>query len=123
MIEIVISVILILVGLINFVPSFGIISAEKLSKQYDTAIDNIDLTVLMQHRALMLGVIGAFIFAAAFFPPLQKAAFLIGLTSMLGFVLIAKTSVGHNQKLAKVATIDIFASALLGLAGVLDWLN
>ena len=119
MIEIVIASLLVVVGLINFFPSLGMASASRLSHQYDLPVEGPDLSVLMRHRALMLGIIGAFIIASAFLPDLRPAAYLIGFSSMLGFVIFARANKGHNQKLAKISAIDTFASVLLLIAVVL----
>jgi hypothetical protein len=73
---------LVVVGLINFMPVIGVISAQKLESAYSVAIAGNDLAILMRHRALMFGILGAFILYAAFNPLYQPAAMIIGGASM-----------------------------------------
>jgi len=112
----IIALLLIIVGLINFIPIVGIISAEQLSKLYGVKILNNNLIILLQHRALMFGIIGAFIMYSAFYPALQKFAFIAGFISMLGFIAIAWKSGGYNQELARIVTVDVIAILLLLIA-------
>lgn len=105
-----------IVGLINFIPVIGVISAEQLTRLYGITLSDNNLIILLQHRALLFGIIGAFIIYAAFHPNLQPIAFIAGFISMLGFILIAWKTGGYNQELAKIITMDIIALVLLLIA-------
>ncbi len=50
-----VAAILILVGLINFYPAVGIISAEVLSSLYKIDIPSNDIHILLRHRAVLFG--------------------------------------------------------------------
>lgn len=115
----VITVLLLIVGLINFIPVIGVISAEQLTKLYGITLSDNNLTILLQHRALLFGIVGAFIIYAAFNPAVQFYAFIAGFISMLGFIIIAWRSAGYNQELSKIITMDIIALILLIIALVL----
>ena len=82
-----ISAILIIVGLTNLLPVIGVISAESLASLYGFATLQGDLLILMRHRALLFGILGAFIIYSAFRRELQPSAILMGLVSMLGFII------------------------------------
>ena len=112
----IITVLLLIVGLINFIPIIGVVSAEQLTKLYGIKLTDNNLIILLQHRALMLGLIGAFIMYAAFYPTLQKLAFIAGFISMSGFLVIAWKSGVYNQGIEKIITMDIIALALLSIA-------
>ena len=115
----IITVLLLIVGLINFIPVIGVISAEQLTKLYGITLSDKNLIILLQHRALLFGIIGAFIMYAAFHPSLQPHAFIAALISMLGFIVIASKNGGYNQDLAQIITADIVALVLLCIAFVL----
>lgn len=118
----VITILLVLVGLINFVPVIGMISAERLSSLYGIAKLDGDLLLLMRHRALLLGIVGAFIIFSAFKPHLQPTAIILGLVSMLGFVLLVLLAGEYGDKLHRIALVDIAASGVLLVVVILRYL-
>ncbi len=114
-----IASILVIVGCINLFPVIGIISMERLSELYGiTAIES-DLLILMRHRALLFGILGAFMIYAAFRRHLQPAAVCMGLVSMLGFVGLLILTDDYGARLYRIAVIDAVASVPLILAAVL----
>lgn len=112
------AVLLAVVGLVNFAPILGVRSAPTLARMYriDLGDTDVDLALLLRHRAVMLGLVGGFMFVAAFTPALQASAFVMGFLSMLSFVVLARTTPRPNRAIAKVAAIDVGASLLLGVA-------
>lgn len=109
------------VGLVNLVPVVGVRSARTLAAMYRIELrdDDVDLAILLRHRAVMLGLVGGFMTFAAFAPALQPAAIALGFASMLSFVALARTTPRPNRAIAKVAAIDVGASLLLGVAVLL----
>jgi len=73
-----------------------------------------DLVILMQHRALVFGLLALLSFAAIAAPNLRLPAGLAALVSTLGFALIAGTQT-HGPAIAKVMWIDIGAGLLLAV--------
>ena len=55
-----------LTGLINLYPAMGLLGAAQLESLYGLPFTGEDLLLLMRHRALLLGLLGAFIIGAAF---------------------------------------------------------
>ena len=113
------KVIIIIVGLINFFPIVGLVSAQMLSQLYGGVALDGDLLILMRHRALLFGILGGFIIFSAFRPVLQPAAIVMGLVSMLGFTALVLGAGDYGEKLYRVAIIDIFASAGMILVAIL----
>jgi hypothetical protein len=72
-----------------------------------------DLLLLMRHRAVLLGLVGAFILIAAIRVQWRKAATVAGLVSMLSFVSIAIPPQAHGAALQRVFWIDVIACVLL----------
>ena len=66
MTETVIKVCLIVVGLINFMPVMGLFSSSILESSYSISLANNDLVILMRHRTLLFGILGAFILYSSF---------------------------------------------------------
>ena len=111
-----ISIIFVLVGLLNFVPVIGVISGAQLESMYAVDLASTDLVVLMRHRAVMLGLIGGLMIYAAFRPALQWLAAMVGLTSMLAFVVLAHLPEAINNKVHNVAFADIFGALAMLIA-------
>ena len=113
---------LFIVGVINFIPVIGIISAQKLSELYGIAVEDPNLEILLRHRALMFGLVGGYIIYSVFQPKLQKSAIVMGFISMLGFLFLAWQSGQFNELIRKLAYIDLVAIIFLLIATVL-WLK
>ncbi|MEX2249495.1 MAG: hypothetical protein WD671_07655 [Parvibaculum sp.] len=123
MFQIVIGVIFVLVGLLNAYPAVGMLGAKQLRRLYGLEFADANLLTLMQHRAVMLGLIGLFLIVAAFRRELQPAAFILGFASMLSFVVFARLQGDPSRWISKVSTADVAGSALLAVALVLYWLR
>jgi hypothetical protein len=115
----IVAVLLVFVGLVNFLPVAGILSADILANAYGIPAPTGDLLVLLRHRALLFGIVGALIIVAAFRRHLQPAAILAGFVSMLGFVVLALASGDYGAELQKVVTIDAIALLALVVAALL----
>lgn len=105
-----------IVGVVHLLPLLGVVGAARLEQLYGMRIEDPNLLLLMRHRALLFGLLGAFLVAAAFHPFWQGPALLIAWGSVLGFVLLAPT--GLNAPLHRVWQIDL---ALLLLLAVGSW--
>ncbi len=110
---------LLLVGLINFAPVTGLLSAAKLESAYGIGVNEPNLTILLRHRALLFGLVGGFILYSAFNPALQPIAFVWGFISMLGFIALCWQTGEVNPLLRKIAIIDVVGLILLLAALVL----
>lgn len=113
-----IAALFIIPGLINFAPILGVLSNEHLAKLYLVNNLNPDIALLLRHRALLFGIVGAFIFYSAFQTHLRTYATIAGLVSMVSFVILVFTLNTSNPSLIKVAWIDVGAIIIL-IAGYL----
>lgn len=109
---------LVVAGIIHLLPLGGVLGAERLTVLYGVAIDDVSLTILMRHRAVLFGLLGALLVLAAFRPNLQPLALAAGFVSAGSFLVIALTGGDYNTSLARVVTADVIALACLGGAGV-----
>jgi len=118
-----ISIILVLVGLMNFYPVIGVLSADTLRNLYGVIILDNDLLILMRHRAILFGILGIFMVISAFRPNLQPSAIVVGLISMVAFIGLALGTEELGEPIQKVMIADLIGS--LGLIAVifLRWMN
>jgi hypothetical protein len=80
-----------------------------------------DLLILLRHRAIQFGLLGAFVIYSAFKPELQWLAIIFGLVSMLSFVVIAFLVGDYGAGVRKVIIADVAASILLFIVTGLRW--
>lgn len=117
-----ISILLIVVGVINFLPVFGVLSATNLEQAYSVELANNDLIILMRHRALLFGIVGGFVLLSVFVPSYQTPAMIMAAVSMIGFLYLAWAVGGYNDAISRIAMIDIAGIVCLALAAVLKLL-
>ena len=116
-----ITLCLVIVGLINLAPVLGVISAQRLEAGYSITLAGNDLAILMRHRALLFGVLGAFILYSAFNPLHQLPAMIMGGVSMVGFAWLVIATGGYNEAVGKVLLIDVVGILFLCVAAVLKY--
>jgi hypothetical protein len=108
-------------GLIHVLPLVGLFSRRFLERAYGIKLgDGHDLAILMQHRALLFGLLAGACFAAVANPSWRGPVGIAALISMLGFVLIAALQ-AHGPPIAKVMWIDVGAALLLSIGLLLHF--
>lgn len=110
---------LFVLGGINFAPVLGVLDAALIESGYQVSLNSDNLTILMQHRALLFGILGGFVWVSMFKPSYQVPALIMCGISMWGFVLLAHWQGGYDQGIAKVLLVDYVALVFWGLAIVL----
>jgi len=115
----IITALLILVGLINFFPVLGVLSAEVIANAYNIPAPEGELLILMRHRALLFGVVGSIILVSAFRQQLQPTAMVAAFVSMVGFIALTLSSGEYNEKIYNVILIDVVGTVLLVVAAIL----
>jgi hypothetical protein len=106
----------VLVGLVNLYPLSGVLGAEALQRLYGHAFDDPAQLLLMRHRAVLFGLLGALLVAAAWRPAWRGPATVAGLASMLAFVWLAGAPQQLAPALARVYVADLVGSAWLLVA-------
>jgi hypothetical protein len=119
-----ISAMLIIVGIIHLLPLSGVLGSARLTALYGLDFSHPDLAILMRHRAVLFGLLGLFLIAAAFRPAWQGAALIGGLVSVLSFLWLAWSTGGYGAPIARVVAADLVALLCLAVAGAaLLWLR
>ncbi len=116
-----VAICLVVVGFIHLLPLTGVLGSEKLATLYGTSFADPNLEILMRHRAVLFGLLGAFLIVAAFRREWQTAAFVAGAVSVLSFLLLARVSGGYNAQLGRVVVVDLIALASLVVGAVARW--
>jgi hypothetical protein len=109
----VVSAMLLVAAVIHLLPVPGVLGADRLAALYGIPIADPNLAILLRHRAVLFGVLGALLAAAAFIPSLQPAAFVAGFTSVVSFLVIARGVGGYNAQVARVFAADVVALVCL----------
>jgi hypothetical protein len=113
-----VSTMLVVVAVIHLLPLSGVIGGERLNVLYGLSFDELNLSILMRHRAVLFGILGLFFLVAAFQPSLQVPAFIAGLVSVVSFLCLAWSVGGYNAQVARVVMADVVAliCLLIGIA-------
>jgi hypothetical protein len=108
-----ISAMLIVVAIIHLLPLSGVLGGERLTALYGIPIEEPNLVILMRHRAVLFGLLGAFLLFAAFRPEYQIAAFITGFVSVLSFLYLTWAVGNYNTQLGRIFVADIVALVCL----------
>ncbi len=108
---------LVVAGLIHLLPLSGALGSERLAALYGVPFTEPNLEILMRHRAVLLGLLGAFLLFSAFKPAFQAVAYIGGFISVVSFLFIAWSVGGYNQQVARVFTVDVVALFCLVISG------
>lgn len=115
-----VALLLIVVGVINLTPGVAFVFGEaRLGASYGVSLNDQNLVVLLRHRAVLLGIIGALLIAAVLLGtdlwlPVTAAA-----VSMASFAAIVLVGSDLNSRLHQVAIIDVIGCLLLAVAVIL----
>jgi hypothetical protein len=112
---------LMVVGIIHLLPLTGVLGVPRLQSLYGVTIADPNLEILMRHRAVLFGILGAFLVYAAFRPGSQLAALIAGAVSVISFLVIAGIVGGYNAGIARVVTADIVAVVCLLIGAFAYW--
>jgi hypothetical protein len=107
---------LVIAGIINLLPTIGVAGASWLRSLYGFEIANPDLEILLRHRAVLFGLVGVLLLAAALRPGLRNVAMLVAGASMASFIVIAVLVGGYGPAITKIVIADIIG--LLALVPV-----
>lgn len=104
---------LVVVSVIHLMPLTGVLGAERLTALYGLSFGDPNLEIVMRHRAVLFGLIGAFLLYAAFQPSLRLIAFIAAFVSVASFLWLAWSVGNYNAQLGRVFTVDLIALACI----------
>lgn len=115
------TALLIVAGLIHLMPLPGLVGGPALARLY--GLDSLppDLEILLRHRAVMFGLLGALLVGAAFRPEWRPLAMGAGLISAVAFIALAAAVGGYGPAIRRVVVADLVAVACLLGALAIEW--
>jgi hypothetical protein len=105
-----------IVSFIHLLPLLGVSGRKALEKAYGIPVDSHDLQLLLQHRAVLFGLLGTACLIAAFNAPWRPAVWCAALISTCSFMLLAWLAPSTNSAIARVVWADGVAIAALLIA-------
>lgn len=112
----VIRLMLVVAAIIHLLPFSGVMGTEHLAVLYGISIEEPNITILMRHRAALFGILGLFFLYAAFNHTIQLIAILVGIASVVSFLIIAWSAGDYNKEISRVFAVDILALVCLLIA-------
>lgn len=107
------------VGVVHLLPGLAFFRPALLEKLYGAGTSGA-ARLMLQHRAALLGLVGALLAASTVLPEWRPAAICAGLWSMLTYLWLWLGAGAERAALQRIAIVDaIAAPALLVAAGLL----
>ena len=116
-----VTAMLLVVAVIHWLPLAGIAGADRLATLYGIAVAEPGVELLLRHRAILFGLLAAFLSVAAFRPAWQPLALAAGAISVVSFLLLAAGMPSLGDALQHVVLADWVALACLAVGSVARW--
>ena len=114
---------LLVAGIIHLLPVPGVMGVNTLARLYGIEANDPNAAILLQHRALLFGVLGVLMLSAIALPWLRLTALTVALFSAASFIVVAMAVGGYNPAIGRVVVADVVASVLLAAGLVAElWL-
>jgi NAD-dependent oxidoreductase involved in siderophore biosynthesis len=113
--KILIALSLLLTGVVHLLPLSGVVGPLRLKLLYGIAADEPNVALLLRHRAMLFGILGAFFVHAAFEPTWQPIAFVAAFLSVGSFVFMGRWDKNLTPQISRVVAID---AVLIGVLSV-----
>jgi hypothetical protein len=111
----------VVVGLIHLLPLSGVLGRSVLEKVYGVELPSPNLQILLQHRAVLFGLLGVACFVAVLDTRWRLVVGLAALVSTASFITIAWLTPGYSTPIARVVLFDAIALVLLLLAAAVQY--
>jgi hypothetical protein len=117
-----VTVIALLVSaIIHLLPVPGVAGPAALGKLYGIAVSDANTAILLQHRALLFGMLAILMLLAIAMPTLRVTVLAAGLFSAASFVVVALWVGGYDAAIARVVAADVVVSVLLAAGLCTEW--
>jgi uncharacterized membrane protein (UPF0182 family) len=111
--EIIFRITLFLAGVINFIPSSLAFLPKKINASYGINVTDGNLELLLRHRAVLFGIVGGLMLFSAISKRYYDLSVIVGLVSMLSFIVLYYSIGTINEELKKVMLFDVAAIVIL----------
>lgn len=108
-------------ALIHFLPALALVMPGRLSSLYGFEAGDSVLTTLLQHRALLFGLVTAALIWAVFDPSVRWPVLIGTVISMAGFMIIAAARGEMQGALRSIVVADVIGLVIAFIAAGLLW--
>ena len=108
-------------GIIHLIPIDGVSGPTALTQLYGIEVVDSNVAILLQHRALLFGILGVLMLLAIVLPSIRITVLVAGLLSAAGFIFVSMWVGGYNPAISRVIRADAIASALLAAGLLTEW--
>ena len=107
--------------IIHLLPVPGVMGTTALGRLYGIEVVDANTSILLQHRALLFGLLAILMLLAIAVPKLRVTVLAVGLFSAASFVVVALWVGEYNAAIARVVTADVVVSILLSVGLCTEW--
>lgn len=107
---------LVMFGMLTASPSITAFNPSSITTLYGVALENNAVLLLVRHRQIMLGLLGAMLVCGAFFSSLRMLAIAINVLSKSSFLALSLIASTLTPGLQRIVYFDVVAIVLLLLS-------
>lgn len=115
------TIALLVSGIIHLIPVYGVSGSAALTQLYGIEVVDSNVAILLQHRALLFGILGLLMLLAIALPSIRIPVLVTGLLSAASFIVVAMWVGDYNPAISRVIRADAVASALLAAGLLTEW--
>ena len=115
------TIALLVSGIIHLIPVYGVSGPAALTQLYGIEVVDSNVAILLQHRALLFGILGLLMILAIALPSIRITVLVAGLLRAASFIVVAMCVGGYNPAIFRVIRADAVASALLAAGLLTEW--
>lgn len=119
MLNAVLVILFVALAILHIVPAAAAVRPQRLSALYGVGSDDAVLLTLLQHRAVLLGIVGLLMLAGAVHAELRWFCLVFAVLSMASFLVIARQRGTQSGPLLTIYRADQAGLAVAALAGLL----
>jgi hypothetical protein len=113
--------ILVVIGVITASPAITALNPDGIASLYNVTLEDNIVLLLIRHRQVMLGVLGAALVYGAFFYHLRIIVITAAVVSKFAFIGLCITTPSLTQGIQRVIYFDAVSIVLLLIAAIIFW--
>ena len=106
---------LFLLSLIHLGPLVGVLGVARVEALYGIDIAGPDLELLLRHRAVLFGMVGAVMLTAVWKPSYRTLAFALAFANLTAFLALSWQVGDVSAELGRVGIVDAVGLAILAI--------
>lgn len=110
-------------GIIHLIPILGVSGPSALTRLYGVVVVDPGVSLLLQHRAVLFGVLGVGFIVAAFRSAWHGVGLAVAILSTASFVALGLASPDRTPEIQRVLLVDVALVVLLVVASTMHVLK